>query len=355
MKASTDESIHPGIHGSWARLRSEAPSRAYDTGQSWPVLTAEVTPRIDTALGRSPSKARRAPTTWTWDEIHALPQSTYDGAFHCVRRGRSSTCDGAGFRSTCCSRSPPAPSATHVVAFSSTGYTTNLSLADVTGGKAWVAFEADGAPLSATTADRRGCSCPTSTSGRARSRSPASPCWITTSPGSGRCAATTIAATRRSSSATKATVRERPVDSSSHRSDHGKTSWFLPSETETPRTKSFTLALSHPAPHLAGQHFVVRLTAPDGYTAHARTPSHPPRATAPTIELTVERLPEGEVSSFLHDELPVGDTARSTRSHRRVVRVGRIDAALLIGGGTGVVPLMAMLLLPRRGREPGLT
>ena len=89
------------------------------------------------------------PTTWTWDEIHALPPSTYDGDIHCVttwsklgmtfarRLGRHAARDGAA----------RSPTATHVLAFSSTGYTTNLPLADVTGGKAWVAWEADGEPL----------------------------------------------------------------------------------------------------------------------------------------------------------------------------------------------------------------
>ena len=66
----------------------------------------------------------------------------------------------------------PLPTATHVLAFSHTGYTTNLPLADVTGGKAWVVWEVDGEPLAASTAARPGCSCRTSTSGRARSGSP---------------------------------------------------------------------------------------------------------------------------------------------------------------------------------------
>ena len=69
------------------------------------------------------------------------------------------------------------------MAFSHTGYTTNLPLADVTGGKAWVAWEVDGQPLPVTTAARPGCSCPTSTSGRAPSGSPACACSTTTSPG----------------------------------------------------------------------------------------------------------------------------------------------------------------------------
>src|SRR5256885_8665048 len=76
---------------------------------------------------------------------------------------------------------------------------------------------------------------------------------------------------------------------------------------ETANAKTFRLALDHPSTHLAGQHYVVRLTAPDGYTA-SRSYSV---ASAPDgsneIELTVERLEDGEVSSFLHDEVVVGD------------------------------------------------
>ncbi len=76
---------------------------------------------------------------------------------------------------------------------------------------------------------------------------------------------------------------------------------------ETPRARTLRLALPEPRPHLAGQHYVLRLTAPDGYTA-ARSYSV---ASAPDdtgeIELTVERLPDGEVSEYLHDVVIPGD------------------------------------------------
>ena len=76
---------------------------------------------------------------------------------------------------------------------------------------------------------------------------------------------------------------------------------------ETPRVKSFTLALPAWTLHRAGQHYDLRLTAPDGYQAQRSysIASAPERAGA--IELTVERLPDGEVSSYLHDVLVVGD------------------------------------------------
>ena len=90
---------------------------------------------------------------------------------------------------------------------------------------------------------------------------------------------------------------------------------------ETSTAKTFRMALSEPTEYLAGQHMVLRLTAPDGYTA-SRSYSV---ASAPDgsnqIELTVERLEDGEVSSFLHDEVVVGDQLEVQRPDRRVVRV----------------------------------
>ena len=76
---------------------------------------------------------------------------------------------------------------------------------------------------------------------------------------------------------------------------------------ETPRARTLRLALPEPRRHLAGQHYVLRLTAPDGYTA-SRSYSV---ASAPDdtggIELTVEKLVDGEVSEFVHDVVVPGD------------------------------------------------
>jgi ferredoxin-NADP reductase len=123
---------------------------------------------------------------------------------------------------------------------------------------------------------------------------------------------------------------------------------------ETAATKSFRMQLERPAEFLAGQHYVLRLTAPDGYTA-SRSYSV---ASAPDgsneIELTVERLPEGEVSSFMHDEVIVGDELE-VRGPIGGWFVWRGDTpALLLGGGSGVVPLMAMLRLAQRERKSDL-
>ena len=116
---------------------------------------------------------------------------------------------------------------------------------------------------------------------------------------------------------------------------------------ETARAKTFRFALDEPVDHRAGQHYVVRLTAPDGYTA-SRSYSV---ASAPDgsdeIELTVERL-DGRRGLDVPARGRRGRRrARGARPDRRLVRVGRATPAVLVGGGSGVVPLMAMLRLAR--------
>lgn len=123
---------------------------------------------------------------------------------------------------------------------------------------------------------------------------------------------------------------------------------------ETPRARSYRLRLARPVPHLAGQHYVVRLTAPDGYTA-SRSYSV---ASAPDgsgeIELTVERLDGGEVSGYLHDVVEPGDELE-VRGPIGGWFVWRGDTpALLVGGGSGLVPLASMLRLARRTGQADL-
>jgi DMSO/TMAO reductase YedYZ molybdopterin-dependent catalytic subunit len=125
------------------------PPGQYDTGRDWPVLTAEVTPALDTSSWTFTVEGLvDRPTTWSWDEIHRLPPSTYEGDIHCV-----TTWSKLGMRfdgvsvDTLLDVAGPRPEAAFVLAWSHTGYTTNLPLADVTGGRAWVAWEVDGQPL----------------------------------------------------------------------------------------------------------------------------------------------------------------------------------------------------------------
>jgi ferredoxin-NADP reductase len=117
---------------------------------------------------------------------------------------------------------------------------------------------------------------------------------------------------------------------------------------ETAHAKTFRLALSDPRPHLAGQHYVVRLTAPDGYRAQRSYSVASPPGDSGHIELTVERLEDGEVSSFLHDSVAVDDQLEVRGPIGGWFVWPGDTPAVLVAGGSGVVPLMAMLRLARQ-------
>jgi DMSO/TMAO reductase YedYZ molybdopterin-dependent catalytic subunit len=145
-------SITRGFTGRGRANRDERlPPGQYDTGDQWPVLTAEVTPKLAKSDWTFTIEGLvEHPSTWTWDEIHALPPSTYQGDIHCVTTWSKLAMTWAGVSvDTLLDVARPQPTASHVLAFSHTGYTTNLPLADVTGGQAWVAWEVDGRPLDA--------------------------------------------------------------------------------------------------------------------------------------------------------------------------------------------------------------
>src|SRR5215469_84612 len=117
----------------------------------------------------------------------------------------------------------------------------------------------------------------------------------------------------------------------------------LHDETATART--ITLQVPDWPGHLAGQHVDVRLVAPDGYSA-ARSYSV---ASAPNperrVEITVERLPDGEVSPYLTQQVAVDDRLelRGPLGGWFVWRTDQIEPIQLIAGGSGLVPLMAMI------------
>ncbi len=129
--------------------RDDLPPGQYDTGADWPVLTAEVTPVIDTARWTMTVDGLvGTPTTWSWDELHALPQSEYAGPIHCVTTwSKFDTRFGGTSIDVLLDAAGPLPEATHVLATSTTGYTTNLPLDHVTGGQAWVVSSFQGKPL----------------------------------------------------------------------------------------------------------------------------------------------------------------------------------------------------------------
>jgi ferredoxin-NADP reductase len=119
-------------------------------------------------------------------------------------------------------------------------------------------------------------------------------------------------------------------------------------EVETPRVKSFRLELPMWMTHLPGQHYDVRLTAPDGYTAQRSYSIASSPLDHGTIELTIDCLADGEVSPYFHDVVEVGDQVE-VRGPFASYFVWRGESpVLLVGGGSGVVPLMCMLRHRRR-------
>ncbi len=114
---------------------------------------------------------------------------------------------------------------------------------------------------------------------------------------------------------------------------------------ETPRVKTISLDVPGWTSHRPGQHVDVRLTAEDGYQAERSYSIASPSTDQPMIELTVEKVIDGEVSPFLIDELMLGDRfeVRGPIGGYFVWDAAAADPVLLIGGGSGVVPLMAMI------------
>ncbi|MET9773979.1 ferredoxin reductase [Streptomyces sp. NPDC006367] len=121
---------------------------------------------------------------------------------------------------------------------------------------------------------------------------------------------------------------------------------------ETPRAATFRLAVPGWAGHLPGQHLMLRLTAPDGYTAQR----HYSLASAPDgsghIELTLDHVAGGEVSGWFHEVARPGDRIEVRGPLSGFFAWPGDRPALLLGAGSGVVPLMSMV---RHHRAMGLT
>jgi ferredoxin-NADP reductase len=113
---------------------------------------------------------------------------------------------------------------------------------------------------------------------------------------------------------------------------------------ETARTKTIVFDVPGWPGHRAGQHVDVRLTAEDGYQAE-RSYSIASAPADRRLELTVERLDDGEVSPYLTDELRPGDKIelRGPVGGYFVWTPEQGGPVLLVGGGSGIVPLMAMI------------
>jgi ferredoxin-NADP reductase len=115
---------------------------------------------------------------------------------------------------------------------------------------------------------------------------------------------------------------------------------------ETHRVKTITILLQGWSAHLPGQHYDIRLTAEDGYQAQRSYSVASPPGQQGSIDLTVDYIEDGEVSPYLVEGISVGDTlelrgpiggyfAWTPAEHQKPL--------LLVAGGSGIVPLMAML------------
>ena len=129
----------------------------------------------------------------------------------------------------------------------------------------------------------------------------------------------------------------------------GRLNWQLADvidiQMETARVKSLVLAVPDWIGHQPGQHVDVRLTAEDGYQAQrSYSIASPPEDTG-HIVLTIERLEDGEVSPYLVDELRSGDKLelRGPIGGYFVWEASMGGPLLLVAGGSGIVPLMAMI------------
>ena len=117
---------------------------------------------------------------------------------------------------------------------------------------------------------------------------------------------------------------------------------------ETPRVKSFRIDLPMWMPHLPGQHYDVRLTDEDGYHAQRSYSIASSPLDEGGIELTIDRLEDGEVSPYFHDVVVEGDQVEVRGPFTSYFVWRGEQPVLLVGGGSGVVPLMCMLRHRRR-------
>ncbi|MDX6349133.1 MAG: hypothetical protein QOF84_3923 [Streptomyces sp.] len=128
----------------------------------------------------------------------------------------------------------------------------------------------------------------------------------------------------------------------------GRLAWrvatLVESRAETAAARTLVLDVPDWPGHLAGQHADIRLTAADGYsTQRSYSLAAPPDGDR--LELTVQRVPDGEVSPYLTDVLSPGDPLeiRGPVGGWFVWRAADPDPVLLVAGGSGIVPLMAMI------------
>jgi ferredoxin-NADP reductase len=119
-------------------------------------------------------------------------------------------------------------------------------------------------------------------------------------------------------------------------------------KVETPRVKSFRFAVPMWMAHLPGQHYDVRLTAPDGYRAQRSYSVASSPLDVGAVELTIDLLDDGEVSPYFHEVVQVGDEVELRGPFTSYFVWRGESPVVLVGGGSGIAPLMAMLRHKRR-------
>ena len=130
-----------------------------------------------------------------------------------------------------------------------------------------------------------------------------------------------------------------------------ETTWttgrIIEKDLPTPSTVRLRMHVEDRHRHRPGQHYLIRLRAPDDYTAQ-RSYSIASDEDDPLVEFLIERLPDGEVSEFLADIAEVGDVLEMRGPIGRWFTWDTTTPALCLVGGTGVVPAVAMARTARR-------
>jgi ferredoxin-NADP reductase len=122
---------------------------------------------------------------------------------------------------------------------------------------------------------------------------------------------------------------------------------IIEKEHPTPHTTRLRMHVEDRIPHRPGQHYLIRLRAPDDYTAQ-RSYSVASDDDDPLVEFLIETLPEGEVSEFMAEVAEVGDVLEMRGPIGRWFTWDTTTAALCLVGGTGVVPAVSMARTARR-------
>lgn len=114
---------------------------------------------------------------------------------------------------------------------------------------------------------------------------------------------------------------------------------------EAPGLRSYTFAFDTPVKHDAGQHYEIRLTAEDGYqAARLYSAAMPANGSSRTLQLTIALMPNGEISPYIFNNVKVGSQLeiRGPLGRYFIWTPEVKDPVLLVGGGSGVIPLRAM-------------